>query len=103
MRSLIGGFTLAWFFCTNAIAVAGDADNGLRLARRWCASCHIVTGGQARASDAVPAFASVAARKDFNADKIAAFLLNPHPIMPNMSLTRDEANDIAAYIATLRR
>jgi len=30
------------------------------------------------------------------------FLLNPHAKMPNMSLTRIEANDIAAYIRTLR-
>jgi hypothetical protein len=30
------------------------------------------------------------------------FLLDPHAKMPNMNLTRIEANDIAAYIGTLR-
>jgi mono/diheme cytochrome c family protein len=38
----------------------------------------------------------------FDAAKIAFFLLDPHPNMPNMVLSRDEAADIAAYIATLK-
>jgi hypothetical protein len=29
-------------------------------------------------------------------------LLEPHPKMPNMSLSRTEAADLAAYIATLK-
>jgi hypothetical protein len=41
-------------------------------------------------------------RPDFDAAKIAAFLLEPHPKMPNMSLSRTEAADLAAYIATLK-
>jgi hypothetical protein len=40
---------------------------------------------------------------DFDANRIAMFLLDPHPKMPDMSLTRFEAGDLAAYIATLRR
>ena len=31
----------------------------------------------------------------------AFFLLEPHPKMPNMQLSRSEAADLAAYIATL--
>ncbi len=34
--------------------------------------------------------------------ELAYFLLNPHPKMPNISLSRSEADDIAAYIATLK-
>ena len=103
MRILAGGFAFILFFYSNANALAADADNGSRLARRWCASCHVVSHSQVRGSDAVPSFPSVARRKGFNAEKLAFFLLEPHPFMPNMSLTRKEANDIAAYIATLRR
>jgi hypothetical protein len=33
---------------------------------------------------------------------LAFFLLDPHPKMPNLQLTRSEASDIAAYISTLR-
>jgi mono/diheme cytochrome c family protein len=45
---------------------------------------------------------SIAARPDFDPAKLAFILLDPHPKMPNMQLSRDEASDIAAYIATLK-
>jgi mono/diheme cytochrome c family protein len=103
MRLSIAGLAVALLFGSNEAAFAADADNGSRLAQRWCASCHIVTGTQSRGTDAVPSFASIAQREGFSADRLAFFLLIPHPIMPNMSLSRDEAQDIAAYIATQRR
>jgi mono/diheme cytochrome c family protein len=84
-------------------AQAADAATGRQLAQRWCATCHVVTPEQARASADVPSFAAIAAKPGFNANALAFFLLEPHPKMPNMSLTRVEAGDIAAYIATLRR
>jgi hypothetical protein len=37
----------------------------------------------------------------FDAAKVALFLLAPHPKMPDMELSRTEAGDLAAYIATL--
>jgi len=84
-------------------ALAADADHGADLARRWCASCHLVTSSQAQASADVPSFASVARRLDFSPEKLAFFLLDPHPKMPNFPLSRTEAADIAAYIASLRQ
>lgn len=82
---------------------APNPDKGATLAQRWCASCHVVSRTQSRGADLTPSFESIAQRGDFNADKLAFFLLNPHPVMPNMALTRDEARDIAAFIATQRR
>jgi hypothetical protein len=32
---------------------------------------------------------------------LAFFLLDPHPKMPDMALTRAEAADLAAYISSL--
>ncbi|MGW1421081.1 c-type cytochrome [Bradyrhizobium manausense] len=83
-------------------ALAADADHGADLARRWCASCHVVTSSQTQASADVPSFASVARRPDFSTEKLAFFLLDPHPKMPNFPLSRIEAADIAAYIGSLR-
>ncbi|MCK1303559.1 MULTISPECIES: cytochrome c [unclassified Bradyrhizobium] len=83
-------------------ALAADADHGADLARRWCASCHVVANGQIQASADVPSFASVARRPDFSSERLAFFLLAPHPKMPNFPLSRIEAGDIAAYIASLR-
>ena len=51
--------------------------------------------------DVIP-FREIAKRPDFDAAKLAFFLLNPHPVMPNMGLSRLEAADLAAYIATLK-
>ncbi len=62
----------------------------------------MVATGQSQASADVPSFASVARRPDFNADRLAFFLLEPHPKMPNFPLSRSEATDIAAYIGSLR-
>ncbi|WP_456745407.1 c-type cytochrome [Bradyrhizobium sp. USDA 4354] len=83
-------------------ALAADADHGADLARRWCASCHVVANGQTQASADVPSFASVARKPDFSPERLAFFLLDPHPKMPNFPLSRTEAGDIAAYIASLR-
>jgi mono/diheme cytochrome c family protein len=82
---------------------AADADNGSRIAHRWCEACHIVTPSQRRAStDQAPPFATIARRPGFTSAKIALFLLDPHPKMPDMSLTRTEAADLAAFIGSLK-
>ena len=79
-----------------------DPEHGLVLAKRWCASCHVVSPEQQRASADVPPFATIARSPDFDARHLAYFLLNPHPKMPDLPLTRAAANDIAADIATLK-
>jgi mono/diheme cytochrome c family protein len=82
-------------------AMAADAAHGEQLAKRWCASCHIVAADQTRGADNVPAFASIAKIPGFNAKKIARFLMDPHPKMPDMQRGRGEAGDLAAYITSL--
>jgi mono/diheme cytochrome c family protein len=94
--------TLALLLSSNEAIFAADAYNGSRLAKRWCASCHIVSSTQKKGSDAALSFAAMAQKPDFNAERLAFFLLEPHPKMPKMSLGRTEAQDIAAYIAQQR-
>jgi len=84
-------------------AFAADPSNGERLAHRWCEACHVVSPTQrGPATDQAPPFATIAKLPDFDAARIALFLLDPHPKMPDMNLSRNEAADLAAYIATLR-
>src|SRR5579862_6650640 len=84
-------------------AFGADADNGRRLAHRWCEACHVVSATQRRtASDQAPTFSAIARRPSLNAAKIALFLLEPHPKMPDMALSRTEAADLAAYIVSLK-
>jgi mono/diheme cytochrome c family protein len=78
---------------------AADPNNGLRIAQRWCAECHLVSANQQKAQTDVMPFASIAQRK--TAQEISAFLTDPHPKMPNMGLSRSEIADIVAYMKTL--
>jgi mono/diheme cytochrome c family protein len=103
MRSLAQYITLVVLACTTEATFAADANNGANLAQRWCASCHMLSTSKSVEIDHSPSFASIAQRSDFNAEKLAFLLLEPHPKMPNMSLSRKEAEDISAYIAEQRR
>jgi hypothetical protein len=62
----------------------------------------LVEPGQKGPTTEASPFATIAKRGGFDAAKVAFFLLDPHPKMPNLQLTRSEAADIAAYISTLR-
>ncbi len=81
-------------------AAAADAANGERLAKRWCAACHLVASDQQRGTTQAPPFSAIAKEPGIDAAKIALYLLLPHPKMPDMSLSRAEAADLAAYIAS---
>jgi mono/diheme cytochrome c family protein len=86
-----------------SMALAGDPAHGADLAKRWCATCHLVGSDQNQANADVPSFAAIAHKSDFTPEKLAFFLLDPHPKMPNFPLSRTEADDLAAYIGSLRR
>jgi mono/diheme cytochrome c family protein len=81
-------------------ALASDAANGQRLAWRWCSSCHVVASDQRRSTTEAAPFSAIAHQPGFNEERLAFSLLGPHPPMPDMSLSRSEAADLAAYIAT---
>jgi mono/diheme cytochrome c family protein len=83
-------------------ASAADPATGERIAARWCASCHAIGRGQPRTRTEAASFAEVARVPEFDARLLAFFLLDPHPKMPDMSLTRTEAADLAAYILSLK-
>jgi mono/diheme cytochrome c family protein len=85
---------------TAQCALAADADNGKRIAQARCSPCHVVVPGQREELAHSPPFAAIARKSGFNADMLAYSILEPHPRM-NMTVTRAEADDIAAYIATL--
>jgi len=97
-----GGAILAMMLGARA-APAGDAIHGKEMAQRWCASCHVVSDTQKKGTTGAPPFSEIASREGFDAGKVALFLLAPHPIMPDMNLSRIEATDLAAYIATLKK
>ena len=62
-------------------ALAADAVNGEKLAKRWCAACHVVASDQKSGNTQVAPFSAIAK-------------------MPDMNLSRSEAADLTAYIVS---
>lgn len=83
-----------------APALAADVAHGERIARRWCASCHLVAPDQTKGTTDAPSFADIAARNPDDRT-LARFLADPHPRMPDMNLSRPEITDIVAYVRKL--
>lgn len=82
----------------------GDPAAGLRLAATWCANCHqVAPGGPGPSSDAAPAFQAIARMPSTTSMALRAFLQTPHPNMPNYHLTREELDDLVAYLLSLQR
>jgi mono/diheme cytochrome c family protein len=92
--------TLAFVGGTKAI-FAQNIENGRRLSERFCSECHIVEPTQTK-SPGAPSFASIAAKQTISGDMIVSFLLLPHATMPNLPLSRKDAEDIAGFILGLR-
>lgn len=84
------------------LSFAADAVSGKDIAKRWCASCHLVERDQTTAGDQAPPFASIAKTPNFDQNRLAFLLLLPHPNIPNLSLNRSEIADLADYIRSLK-
>ena len=77
----------------------GDSQAGHRLAEQWCNTCHIVEESGA-GPDTAPPFPVIARNRKDRA-WVRAWLAAPHPPMPNLSLTRQEIDDVVAYLDSL--
>ncbi|MBN9674096.1 cytochrome C552 [Labrenzia aggregata] len=82
---------------------AADTGAGKVLALQWCASCHLVAEDQpAASSTSLPSFYDIAKDPAWTTEKLATFLADPHPKMPNMSLGNIEIANLSAYIESLK-
>lgn len=100
-KAVVGGALLG---CAIATPAAAQSDRrGEILARKWCASCHIVAPDQRSAQDGVPSFAGIARSSHHAGKKLAPFLLTQHPRLPGVVLSQREARDLAAYIKSKAR
>lgn len=79
-----------------------SAELGGEIVSQWCATCHAT--GDVRAVDVGPPFPAVARRR--SPDYLRGFLANPHSrdwMPPFGNLSREQIEDIVAYIQTLKR
>lgn len=73
-----------------------------RLSENWCASCHAVSAGQRPNNKGGPPFSRIAQSSDFNEERLAYLLLDPHPKMAKLALSRKAINNIAAHTMSLK-
>lgn len=94
--------TLPVLIVDSALA-ASRPEVGKIIGQRWCAACHQVSPEQTTANADVPSFMTIAEMRATPSALAAleGFLADPHPVMPDMSLTRQEISDLVAYIGSL--
>jgi mono/diheme cytochrome c family protein len=101
MRILTLAISVALALCgRGAATLAQDVEYGRRVSERWCSECHAIDPGK---PSRTLSFAAIAGRPGVTADMIRSFLLMPHSTMPNLPLTRKDAQDIAAFIMGMKK
>jgi mono/diheme cytochrome c family protein len=103
----IGALILGTVLCVATQIQAqqlGDSAVGHKLAAEWCGSCHLIGPDIRRgAVDLAPPFAEVAGDPRTTEFRLRAFLMTPHQRMPDFRLSREQTDDVIAYILSLRR
>jgi len=88
---------------STAAFAAGRPAEGRAIAERWCVACHQIGDRKVVVTTVAPAFESISARYsgEEGVKVLEGFLADPHPRMPDMSLTRQEIRDLVAFIGSL--
>jgi mono/diheme cytochrome c family protein len=92
---------VAIVFAAHAVPAA-DADSGKLLAQQRCGPCHILVPNQRLEVADAPPFETIARKNKLDVEAIAAAIHDPHPRM-NITLTRREAEDLAAYAVSVAK
>ena len=80
------------------------ATRGLAYANKACGDCHAVAQGQRGSPDLkAPTFESVANIPGMTGTALNVWLHSPHPTMPQLIINPDRIDDLAAYMATLKK
>jgi mono/diheme cytochrome c family protein len=78
----------------------GNANYGRTIAQNRCSSCHVVESNLKGGDTAAP-FSEIARKHGNDTAWIRAWLTSPHPPMQGMALSREEIDDIVAYLQSL--
>jgi len=85
------------------LTTTARADLGKKIATLWCSHCHLVepTDTGTVQSD-VPSFAEISNREGQSEMRIMKFMLDPHPSMPKLDLSRDDQQNLVSFILSLK-
>jgi cytochrome c len=96
---LIAAVLLAYAPVAYAAAVP-NAQAGQQLVQRSCSSCHALNAAST-ATDGAPPLSVIAKDNKERPAWIRGWLMEPHPPMPSISLSRQQIDDVIAYLGTL--
>jgi mono/diheme cytochrome c family protein len=102
---IFGGIALVWPLAAHAqqATQVDSAQQGLRLAREICAQCHLVDKVAGRSTNTnAPTFEIIANTPGPTSAVLAAALQTSHRAMPNIVIKGADANNIIAYILSLK-
>jgi len=85
---------------TSSACAQGDEAAGRQLALTWCTACHVVDR-DGHGADVGPALPVLLGDGQRTPDEIRGWLADPHPPMPNFDLSRQEIEDIVAYLQSM--
>ena len=85
---------------TQAATNPGNTNAGRDLVLRSCTTCHAVNETTS-ASDGAPPLSYIARDNKERPAWIRGWLMDPHPPMPGIMLSRQQINDIIAYLDSL--
>jgi mono/diheme cytochrome c family protein len=85
-------------------ATLGNVNAGELYAQTHCVSCHsIVPDGNTSPVAAATPFQMIADTGGMTRTALIVFLNSPHPTMPNLVVSGDDADNIIAYILSLKK
>jgi cytochrome c len=82
---------------------AGDGSTGHRLASEWCRDCHAIEPSAVWTGKPAPDFVAVANMPSTTELSLKVFLTTSHKTMPNFIIKQRDADDLVAYILSLKR
>jgi len=93
----------AFAISTAALAQSGERAAGRRLATELCGDCHQVRPPFPNFYRHPPTFEEIAKLPSTTGLSLKVFLQSNHTTMPNFIVSKSDADDIIAYILSLKR
>jgi cytochrome c len=86
-------------------AEPSDAAAGRCLAQQWCSECHQMDGTPGRVPSHIESlsFVEIANESSITPLSLRVFFQSSHQNMPNFHISRSDADDLSAYILSLKR
>ena len=103
LRLLLVNVFLVCLTGSTVAQLIGDADNGRILAEKVCSECHSLDALELDLPKRKAAsFATIANTPGMTPLALSVWFRTPHREMPNIILSKDEQEDLIAFITSLK-